>query len=237
LFQYVANRPTILIDPSGEKLVVHGDTDWVKILLLELCKEGNWQFNFDRGEVVSSGDPLFCDLKEIIIKSPCGEIPKLIGRGCAVTSMPISCCCICDAINSKHLITITGHAGVYTETQPVPKPGPRDAKPKGYAGGGPSGARIIIGKNYNPTDNGVAVPMWQVLGHELCGHALPLSEGTHVAPGVGIPGDWPPEEIPAINKEIDIVKEHPGQGGVRPRSPRTRRTNPVPEKEKREFDP
>ncbi len=53
----------------------------------------------------------------------------------------------------------------------------------------------------------VDVPTWEVLAHELCGHALPKATGTHVPKGAPV-GGTPPDETFAVQMERDIAAEH-----------------------------
>jgi hypothetical protein len=60
----------------------------------------------------------------------------------------------------------------------------------------------------------VDIPFYLILSHEICGHALPLMQGTHVRPGPTPKGGTPPHEQHAVDVERDIAAE-----GGQPRRP------------------
>lgn len=201
LYEYVGDDPLMRTDPTGTILRVLGDgpngtplpaasaTDltYFTTLLNKLCPQGG--FTIDSSGKVSSSKPNFCDSHVgcvagvLVWYGPDAWTPG--------TSTPVSCMCVCNAINSNRRFTL-----VYSTK-----------RPNRTRGTGTNDVIITVGrpaKNGGATGTGdtsppgpglVRCPDWLILAHELCGHGL---EDTGTVGGGHI----------AITVENDIRHEH-----------------------------
>ena len=175
--------------------------DAVRDMLKKICPEADIQVADDG--TVSTKEADFCTKKT--------EIP-----------LPKGCTCVCEAIRSAKTITIvvqddlSAHGGGRTD----------DAKPNDTVNGTGSDETVNIeNKNRWRLDkkdaggNFIDDPDWIILAHELCGHAVPGSKGTHPEWRPGKPGYKPNWHDDAINKENEVrkargVPERPLDAGV-----------------------
>jgi len=181
-------------DPNGTELRIpeKDDRTWMLLRIAELCPEGN-PWTVDSTGLVTAF-PGFCsDTTRIIISNGClREVTCSARVNCA--RHKVSCKCLCDAISTTRIINlfrqsdpggfVVGMEDVYVG----------EARPKGYPGTGAT----------NPPEPGrVPGPSWIILGHELCGHAVPMLR--HPTPGD--PKRYTDED-PVIIIENEIRKEH-----------------------------
>jgi hypothetical protein len=203
LYEYVADDPLIATDPYGQKLVLAGwgDGKYLLGLLNQLCPEGKFDYDFLSGEVHPT-NPNFCTGEEREV--PAVHTPGFWYRpdyytvppGCDSAKHKTSCQCICDAIKGTKTITIHNDPsfGPGGKTSNPKVDGGIDVtigipQPKGYLGSGDS---------FPPAGNGtVRGPAFILLGHELCGHAVPGYAGQE-----------------AVCVENKIRKEHSCPGNV-----------------------
>jgi hypothetical protein len=164
-------------------------------LIGDTCPDGQFQVDRTSGNVTPK-TAQFC------------QPPRPPFLTAALSSTPAGCGCICDVINNAQTTTIAFHAGP-PGTAPGSQPG---------AGAAPGQA----GQVANPTVqadprfqgqyliNGqwVDIPFHLIFAHELCGHALPKMQGTHVARGPNPAGGTPPQEQHAVDVERQIAAEH-----------------------------
>ncbi len=132
--------------------------------------------------------------------------PIVVGKTEAdLTDTPTGCNCICDVIKSAQTATISF------------SPGGPGTTPGSVAGAGPGqgGAKTDSTVQVDPRFQGqyrvsgkwVDVPFHLLLTHELCGHALPKTQGTHVPRGAGPVGGTPPQEQHAVDVERAAAAE------------------------------
>lgn len=122
-----------------------------------------------------------------------------------LSTTPAGCRCLCDVVNSAQTTTVEFHAG---------GPGTTPGSVAG-AGAGQGGNRTDAGVQIDPRFQGqyringvwTDVPFHLLFAHELCGHALPKMQGTHVARGLAPPGGTPPQERNAVDVERAIAAE------------------------------
>lgn len=125
--------------------------------------------------------------------------------------LPHACRCICDAIRSPKTISIvviddlTAKDGGASAALEIDKAFP---KPNGSNGDGTDVAVFIENQDRwqvkDKDGNWIDDPDWIILGHELCGHAVPYAYGKHVEHRPGKPGYDPDWHSDAINKENEI---------------------------------
>jgi RHS repeat-associated protein len=183
LFIYVKSRPIIAMDSSGLRLTVEGDPDgpgptptaergFLIRLLNSLCPEAGG-FSQASGSV-QPGSSGFC--KDTWQTSPCEWSNFIfINPGPYATGKhPVSCKCICTAIShfrTYRLMPRKGITGRWLEggITIYPKRVQPDQSPINPI--------IKIGherlKVYSGPGGRVPAPPYIVLGHELCGHAIP----------------------------------------------------------------
>jgi RHS repeat-associated protein len=195
MYWHADNQPTRYVDPTGLDLVINDNNFPEKpaptriyaasILgeLANLCPAASGKLVADAAGKVSITDPDFCSGSFRCTPRLIGGVPVLSSRwrtrGCATSSTPVSCCCLCDAIHSAWTYTIVPSGGA----------GPTPAKEKGIWSTAHRGAPFYEGTTiYTMQSQGFSVevepeqkngtyltqvvPNHIALGHELCGHAL-----------------------------------------------------------------
>ena len=181
LYFYVRGRPTVFLDPFGLKLVIPF-TDQRKFfltLLNKLCPEGKWQVDAD-GDVTSGAGDNFChNTTDWEWSWECFLHRRYftVRRKCESSKHPVSCCCICDAIDSNIVVELhrSPEPGGVTIRQRGTWPGTDIPMPELiYIGPIDVGGYVGVGDSYPPGGPGtVRGPRWLILGHELCGHFVP----------------------------------------------------------------
>jgi len=191
-------RRRLVVDPNGTVPLPAGAagpatplTIAVQGLINETCPSGNFEVNVATGNVTARDNAFFCQWHPPLL-------PDTTMAGQSPT--PTGCRCLCDVVNHAQTTTIArgGHA-----------PG---TTPVGPTGTGPGSPTV----NADPTFQGqylingtwVDVPFHLIFSHELCGHALPLMQGTQVARGRGPVGGTPPHEVHSVDVERRIAAEH-----------------------------
>ena len=171
--------PLKLKDPAGK------NRDSVLDMLKKICPEANLQVADDG--TVSTKDADFCTKQR-------------------ETPLPNACKCVCAAIGTGKTISIEvkddvsagkgGRTGV--------------AKPNDAFNGTGSDVTIEI-ENKNrwrldkkDKDDWIDDPDWIILAHELCGHAVPDSKGTHPECRPGKPGYKPDWHNDSVKKENEV---------------------------------
>jgi hypothetical protein len=176
-------------------------TNAVQGLINSTCPSGG--FSVDAGTGVVSANPRFCEWHP----------PLLADKTEAdLSPTPAGCRCLCDVVNNAHTTTIGFRPG-----GPSTSPGSVAG-----AGAGQGGVQTDATVNADPRFQGqyliggkwVDVPFYLLLAHEVCGHALPKMQGTHVPRGPTPAGGTPPQEQHAVDVERDIAAE-----GGQPRRP------------------
>ncbi|MCX9009877.1 MAG: DUF4157 domain-containing protein [Candidatus Methanoperedens sp.] len=166
-------------------------------LLRDTCPDGNFQVDSSTG-VVSSGRATFCQWHPPLLPD------KLEADA---SSTPAGCRCICDIVNSAQTTNIDFRTGA-----PETRPEMRGGRPVGLAGTGTGNPTVRIDPRFQGQyligGRWVDIPFHLIFSHELCGHALPLMGGSHVAPGPGPRGGTPPHERQAVDVERAIAAEH-----------------------------
>lgn len=172
-------------------------THAVQQMLNDLCADGQFQVNTTSGEVTMA-DPEFCEEWH----APMLPDIKRVNN----TATPAGCSCLCDVVNNAQTTTVEFRAG-----GPGTNPGSVAGAGAGQ-GGVKTNATVKIDPNfqgqYRINGNWVDVPFYLLFSHELCGHALPKMQGTHVARGATPAGGTPPQEQHAVDVERDIAAEH-----------------------------
>jgi hypothetical protein len=206
-----------MVDPSGTTIILNGSSmDQLKLLGMfkKLCPSNNWHVDFNEGffdffhgklytynkdfckkptrEITYEKD-IFCPLSGASYTS---EVTETVEdpAPCASSGTPKSCCCICEAMNSYRRFNIYwdkdkngGHWNPWTNGTTV-------GTYPGVPGRGASNP---------PAPGQVPTPSWLILGHELCGHALPKL----YHPPLGDPTRYTDKD-PVIIIENDIRDEH-----------------------------
>ncbi len=171
-----------LKDPAG------ASRDAVRDMLKKICPEADVQVADDG--TVSTKEADFC-------------------TGAREQPLPKSCKCLCDAIRSGKTI------GIVVKDDLSATGGGRtdDAKPDDTVNGKGSDETVNIeNKNrwrLDKKDHGNFIddPDWIILAHELCGHAVPGTNGTHPEwrPGkAGYTRNWHDD---AIKEENEVRKD------------------------------
>ena len=215
--QYRAYMVPNMVDPSGTTIILNGSSmDQLKLLGMfkKLCPSNNWHVDFNEGffdffhgklytynkdfckkptrEITYEKD-IFCPLSGASYTS---EVTETVEdpAPCASSGTPKSCCCICEAMNSYRRFNIYwdkdkngGHWNPWTNGTTV-------GTYPGVPGRGASNP---------PAPGQVPTPSWLILGHELCGHALPKL----YHPPLGDPTRYTDKD-PVIIIENDIRDEH-----------------------------
>jgi hypothetical protein len=162
-------------------------------LLNQLCPEGWWEIGATAPFDVKSKSPNFCTGRKG--KFGPGEPP--LCESSVFVRHPVSCKCICNAINMDQRIILKRWDKAGGQAQPAGEVRTVEVgaeRPKGYAGKDDPNP---------PMENKGAVRANQmiILGHELCAHAVAgLRHGDAKAPYT--------LEDPSIKVENDIRKEH-----------------------------
>lgn len=172
--------PLKLKDPPGNT------RDSVLEMLKKICPEANLQVANDGS--ISTRERDFCAKQR--------EVP-----------IPNACKCICAAIQSDRTITI-----VVRDDLSATKGGRTDdANPDDTANGKGSDETVNIeNKNRWRLDkkdkdgNWIDDPDWIILAHELCGHAVPGTKGTHPEWRSSRPGYTPNWHDDAVKKENEV---------------------------------
>jgi len=186
---YLLAMPVTGVDPTGRKLVVKQNPAEVEKLLNELCADGKWKVV--NGQVTPS-DPFFC--QPSFFFTGCDEPPTRTAPGCESSSMMVSCCCICSAINNTER-TITIEYQTVAQKKLIEARTDWADRSKAYpnpATGAPSAgsnSTVVVapGRSKRGADipanwfkvAGVRSPFFMIFAHELCGHAVPGSRGGH----------------------------------------------------------
>lgn len=124
------------------------------------------------------------------------------------SATPAGCNCLCDVINNTETTTVSFGAGgpgttpgsVAAGVTPAPGQGGATTSPTVNIDPRFQGQYLISGK-------WVDVPFHLLFAHELCGHARPKMQGTHVARGPTPAGGTPPQEVEAVRAERAIAAE------------------------------
>ncbi len=213
------------LDPTGTTLEVvdSGDKSTFKNLLNALCPEGGFYFLPWSNKVRTKFG--FCMRKTTCISANrAGATFVTIGPLVATAKHKVSCNCICDAIKSSRTITLQdipnrpfGSAAVPRKPKlpsgwwRTPKSMPPlkntfldhveiDSNSSAITEGVPG-----IRDSKPPGKGRVRQPLWLILGHELCGHAVPNLE--HPTDGTARTST-----DPVIVIENQIRSEHSTQG-------------------------
>ncbi|MGO4700718.1 eCIS core domain-containing protein [Dyella sp. 2RAB6] len=196
-------RRRLVVNPGDSIPVAPGTmgpaqplTNAVQNLMQEVCPDGQFVVNPTSG-VASAGAANFC-------ATPAPAAPT---KSPANSSTPTGCRCLCDVINNTQTTTIGFRAGA---------PGTRDTFDSSGRILGESGRRASPPVDVDPRFQGqyringrwVDIPFHLIFAHEVCGHALPLMQGTHVTRGPTPAGGTPPDEQHAVDVERDIAAEH-----------------------------
>ncbi len=174
----------------------------VQNLLDDTCPSGGARVNTTTG-VVTMGAGV-CDWAGIPYRDDV--------RRADISATPAGCGCLCDVVSHARTTTIDFRAG---------GPGTSPGSVAG-AGAGQGGVQTDATVSIDPRFQGqyriggrwVDVPFHLLFSHEVCGHALPKMQGTHVARGAGPRGGTPPQERRAVDVEREIAAE-----GGHPRRP------------------
>lgn len=198
LYGYVGGMPTNFVDPLGEKLVVGsvGKEDFFLGLLNQLCPEGRFEIG-TTGDVQAGA---FFQYSHILPRDhdfyavqPVAADPVLQAQtpnGLEVVKHQTSCACIIRAIKSDRVFTL------YTVDIPASvTDGAAGDRPNIYIGK-PHPGLSGTGDSHPPGGNPrkVRAPHWIILGHELCGHAVPKNTGETT--------------FESVHVENEIRKEH-----------------------------
>jgi RHS repeat-associated protein len=172
LYDYTAGEPTAFVDPYGLTLSI-ANTSKVAgqetlANLQKLCPDG--KLKSDEGKV-ALGNADICKKEQEQFKK------------CATKT---GCECLCDVINSKFDWVIIANVGtpggaLWPHTVPTDEQGAYG--PLGTGSGGTvytttSESKLEFGA-YDPTGKAHKASDVIILGHELCGHAWPMTKGTH----------------------------------------------------------
>lgn len=156
LYRYVLNCPTSYVDPTGLRLRIPRWKDYALFekLLNEMCPQGQWKFSYWQGVVTPTYNS-FCTEKGRWVWISDEEAHRGKNRRCPRTASggtwervdgygstryPVSCKCICDAINADYTITLNsdtnpgGYVGNTEAGDPEVYIG--SARPTGYPGFG-----------------------------------------------------------------------------------------------------
>lgn len=168
----------------------------VQGLINDLCPSGG--FNVDTTTGIVTGDDRFCTWHPPLVEGL---------TEADISATPAGCKCLCEVVNNAQTTTVGFSPG-------GPGTGPR-SQPNATApgqGGTKTTATVNIDPNfqgqYRINGNWVDVPFYLLFSHELCGHALPKMQGTHVPRGAGPAGGTPPQEVHAVDVERTIAAEH-----------------------------
>jgi hypothetical protein len=173
LYQYVVGLPINYVDAMGLKLTVPDPSDkgFFLLLLQQLCPEGKVRVS-GTGDISMSDK--YCndpqpDWRDTSNMGPGeGYYPSKV-----LPTHPTSCWCICNAIKSDRNFTlerVTTPGGFvawvrrgWFRRAELNRVCIGTERPTGYAGTGDTTTR----------PGRVRGDLWIVLGHELCGHAVP----------------------------------------------------------------
>ncbi len=119
-------------------------------------------------------------------------------RGCSTSPFPESCCCVCDAVNSPKVFKVRfwepGEKARWTKGGGVGAAGGTDRPPDPDDPESIKGNVVVsritpvggttmgTGDTSFPQGNRVRNPPFITLGHELCGHALHITDATFQHP-------------------------------------------------------
>jgi len=209
LFTYVSNMPATRVDSSGLILRIpeYRDQAYFLQLLTQLCPTGKWAIapRWTGNPPVRSCSPGFCSRGAASGDSA----RKRPGSESAPT--PVSCTCICDAINSERIITLrrgSGGSVAQHEAGMLDQPlnhvrlDPTDPfRHPTLEGWGDSTLRGPTGNDSGLVRNTVMF----TLAHELCGHVVPNLK--HAQPPFP-KGPGYTKEDPVLIIENKIRKEH-----------------------------
>jgi len=182
--------------PAGTSGPPQPLTNAVQNLMHDICPDGQFLVDPATG-VARAGTANFC-------ATPAPAAPA---KSPGNSSTPTGCRCLCDVINNTQTTTIGFRAGA---------PGTRDTFDSQGRILGESGRRANPPVDVDPRFQGqyringrwVDIPFHLIFAHEICGHALPLMQGTHASRGPTAPGGTPPDEQHAVDVERDIAAEH-----------------------------
>jgi Domain of unknown function (DUF4157) len=182
--------PAAVVPPGPRTLV-----GAVQGLMNDMCPTGG--FTVDATTGVVGPRPIFCE----------HHPPLLPGETEATQSpTPVGCQCLCDVVSNAQTTTVAFAAGGPT-TGPGSLPGANEPG----QGGNRTNARVQVDPRFQGQYliNGrwVDVPFHLLFAHELCGHALPKMQGTHVPRGAGPANGTPPQERHAVDVERAIAAE------------------------------
>jgi len=189
-------NPTDLVPmPAGVTGTATPLTSKVQGLLNDMCPSGG--FNVDATTGIVSVRDSFCNWHPPFVEGM---------TEADASATPAGCRCLCDVVNNTQTTTVgfsPGGPGTGPGSQAGPAPG---------QGGVRTDSTVSIDPNfqgqYRINGNWVDVPFYLLFSHELCGHALPKMQGTHVARGATPPGGTPPQEVHAVDVERRIAAEH-----------------------------
>jgi len=173
-------------DPAGTTIRIMPSQDKDKIVgwLNQLCPFGKFKHRGENGaSVVYASELGFCSPETGRTTDGCSlTIGPLFADNCR----PISCRCVCDAINSQCVHTIWDGLSKPTDL-PWQRRSRRDRRTGGDGGyaeinkacdtdifvGTLDGGLTGVGDTNPPRNGYVRTPEWIILAHELCGHAVP----------------------------------------------------------------
>ncbi|HCS92385.1 MAG TPA: hypothetical protein DIW77_20710, partial [Chromatiaceae bacterium] len=102
MYEFVVGNPANRLDPLGTVVQIPFPPEVGRFvgLLGTLCPAGKWAYV---GRRLVSGVSNFC--KGRVVKTPCDGTFRAF-RWCTRAKHPISCCCICDAINDRETVQL-----------------------------------------------------------------------------------------------------------------------------------
>ena len=213
LYEYVASSPTAFLDPRGTTLQVVPDNKLdavkdAKVIAADLADlKAQLQTVCDHAAVDEKGNVTVSAFTDATTKTYAG------------------CCCLKKVVDSKFVWTITGlHMGGtggkdWPQTIPDDPAGGRVRGPgkQGKPGAG-TGGKIqvpvkgtkVVFQARDKLGKWMDTPNWLVTGHEICGHAMHFTEGSHWLPYPGHSGNKGdrPEHDQAIMEENTLAAEH-----------------------------
>jgi RHS repeat-associated protein len=189
LYAMVANCPVVVVDKLGRRVVVQPASAV--------------------GEVVE----LFNFLSDLQSWAEGAEIHSRCGS-CWVSKYPTSWMCLCKAIQDTKTYTIhvetvgttkwpMTYADGTTDMVDGPDHWPNTDVEEGDVFIPSKASQTYTFGSFDPSGNYVDAPLWRILGHELCGHAV-FGFGY---PATEISGDRPHHDL-TIQVENDIAVEH-----------------------------
>lgn len=179
-------------------------TNAVQGLIDDTCPQGNFQVDPSTGNVTAT-QSLFGTTPGGFCAWPGVPYDNATLRA-DLTQTPVGCRCLCDVVNNSRNTTIDFRAG-----GPSTSPELRGGVRRGFTGTGRGSPTVNIDTRfqgqYRIAGRWVDVPFHLLFAHELCGHALPLMQGTHVPVGAGPAGGTPPHEVHSVDMERRIAAE------------------------------